>query len=136
MTRRLLCMTYELLVVAALLLVGSLLALLWLPGGLDGVSGVARVSLQLWLLLVVGGYFVLCWSRFGQTLAMRAWRLHLTTSCGSALPGPLRASARWILAALLLPASIMWALLDRERLFLHDRLAGTRVGHLPAATRS
>jgi uncharacterized RDD family membrane protein YckC len=34
---------------------------------------------------------------------------------------------RLVLAALLLPVSIVWALFDRDRQFLHDRLAGTRL---------
>jgi uncharacterized RDD family membrane protein YckC len=31
----------------------------------------------------------------------------------------------------LFPASIAWALFDRERQFLHDRLAGTRLVSVP-----
>jgi uncharacterized RDD family membrane protein YckC len=34
------------------------------------------------------------------------------------------------LVSLLLP-SLAWALVDRERQFLHDRLAGTRLVQLP-----
>jgi len=36
---------------------------------------------------------------------------------------------RLALAAILVPTgiSLVWALFDRERMFLHDRLAGTRL---------
>jgi len=32
-----------------------------------------------------------------------------------------------VLAVALWPLSILWALVDRDRQFLHDRLAGTRL---------
>ena len=40
---------------------------------------------------------------------------------------PGKAIARFLIAAALLPFSILWALVDRDRQFLHDRLAGTRL---------
>ena len=44
-----------------------------------------------------------------------AWR-HALLRYAIALPG-----------TLLFGIGFLWALLDRERLFLHDRLAGTRI---------
>jgi len=44
---------------------------------------------------------------------------------------PRRALLRLIVAALLFPVSIVWALFDRERQFLHDRLTGTRLVDVP-----
>lgn len=124
--RRLLCMVYEALIVAALLLAGTLLAELWLPVQAEGVTGAARVGLQLWLLAVVGGYFVLCWSRFGQTLAMKTWRIRVAGEDGRP-PAVWRAAFRLAVALVTLPVSIVWALVDRDGCFLHDRVAGTRV---------
>jgi uncharacterized RDD family membrane protein YckC len=40
---------------------------------------------------------------------------------------PGKAVLRFLLALALLPVSIAWALFDRDRQFLHDRLAGTRL---------
>ena len=42
---------------------------------------------------------------------------------------PRRALLRFALAAILVPTgiSLLWACFDREGLFLHDRLAGTRL---------
>ena len=40
---------------------------------------------------------------------------------------PRKAVLRFLLALTLLPLSILWALVDRDRQFLHDRLAGTRL---------
>lgn len=90
-------------------------------GGRDATRGLARSELQLFILVVLAAYFLWCWLRGGQTLAMRAWRIRLIDVT------PKKAIARFALALLLLPVSIIWALVDRDRQFLHDRLAGTRL---------
>ena len=90
-------------------------------GGRDATRGWLRTELQVFILVVLAGYFMWCWLRGGQTLAMRAWRIRLVGVT------PARAIARFLLALALLPLSILWALVDRDRQFLHDRLAGTRL---------
>jgi len=128
--RRLLCMIYEALIVVALVLAGGLFALV-LPSGTAGVEGAPRLALQLWIGALLCGYFAGCWWRFGQTLAMKTWRLVLTAADGTP-PSLARSLARLALAALTLPVSVLWPLVDRDRLFLHDRLAGTRVWRIGA----
>ena len=90
-------------------------------GGKDATHGLARAELQVFILAVLAAYFLWCWLRGGQTLAMRAWRIRLVDVT------PAKAIARFLIAAALLPLSILWALVDRDRQFLHDRLAGTRL---------
>jgi uncharacterized RDD family membrane protein YckC len=90
-------------------------------GGKDATHGFARAELQVFILGVLAAYFLWCWLRGGQTLAMRAWRIRLIDVT------PAKAIARFLVAAALLPLSILWALVDRDRQFLHDRLAGTRL---------
>jgi len=90
-------------------------------GGRDATRGVVRTELQLFIIIVLAAYFLWCWLRGGQTLAMRAWRIRLV----DVTPG--RAVLRFLLALALLPVSVVWALVDREGQFLHDRLAGTRL---------
>jgi uncharacterized RDD family membrane protein YckC len=90
-------------------------------GGRDATTGVMRAELQVFILAVLAIYFLWCWLRGGQTLAMRAWKIRLV----DVTPG--KAIARFLIAAALLPLSILWALVDRDRQFLHDRLAGTRL---------
>jgi uncharacterized RDD family membrane protein YckC len=109
-----------------------------------------RWALQGVLFVAIGLYFAYCWSRGGQTLAMKSWGLKLES------PGrPLtfgRALLRYVLAwHLLLPSVLVVAALqmhalidllifalglglmlltlylDPGRQFLHDRLLGTRV---------
>ena len=89
-------------------------------GGRDATSGALRHELQLFILVVFAGYFLWCWLRGGQTLAMKAWHIRLVDVT------PRKAVVRFLLLALL-PLSIAWALFDRDRQFLHDRLAGTRL---------
>jgi uncharacterized RDD family membrane protein YckC len=90
-------------------------------GGRDATSGWLRHALQLFVLVVFAAYFLWCWLRGGQTLAMKAWRVRLV----NVTPG--KALLRFVLALALFPLSIVWALFDRDRQFLHDRLAGTRL---------
>ena len=128
--RRVLCMVYESLIVVALVLAGGLLALV-LPSGAEGVDGLSRLALQVWIGGLISAYFAGCWWRFGQTLAMKTWRLVVTTQDGASLT-PARALKRLLLAAMTLPVSVVWPLVDRDRQFLHDRLAGTRVWRVVA----
>jgi uncharacterized RDD family membrane protein YckC len=90
-------------------------------GGRDATSGALRHELQLFILVVFAAYFLWCWLRGGQTLAMKAWGIRVI----NVTPG--KAVLRFLLALALLPVSIAWALFDRDRQFLHDRLAGTRL---------
>lgn len=78
---------------------------------------------QLFLAAVFAAYFLWCWLRGGQTLAMKTWRVRVV----GVSPG--KALLRFVFALVLVPtgASILWALFDRDGQFLHDRLAGTRL---------
>ena len=84
---------------------------------------------QLWLVGVLGVYFVFCWSRSGQTLAMKTWRIRVARRDGSALSAR-EAFARFLLALwsfFLFGAGFWWAFVDRDHQFLHDRLVGSRL---------
>ncbi|MGN6388409.1 MAG: RDD family protein [Burkholderiaceae bacterium] len=116
-----------------------------------------RHALEAWLFAVLACYFVWFWRHGGQTLAMKTWRIRLVAVDGGALslsraigrfllgwlwilPGLL---AAWLLHAkgwmlVLIPTAnvLAWAstaLLDPQRQFLHDRLAGTRLISVGAA---
>lgn len=156
--RRLASLGYEGLIVAAILVAGGLAfygaaALLRSIGMATGVpTSLERVLLQVFLAALLGAYFVRSWSRGGQTLAMKAWKLRLVRTDGSVV-GAGQALLRFVLAGLVLgagaaaamwlwrhPGSVPgwlgalpavvdlgWILSDRERQFLHDRLTRTRV---------
>jgi uncharacterized RDD family membrane protein YckC len=134
--RRLLSLIYEALILAAILLAGAL-PLVMITRGWDHT--IARAALQAWLLLLCGVFYAWQWSGNGQTLPMKTWKLRVVRSDGAALSRT-RAAARYA-AALLSIATLglgyLWAVLDRDKQFLHDRLAGTRlINDAPAATAS
>lgn len=120
--RRLASMAYE-----AILLFGVGFFAAWLfffaSGGRDATRGWERYVLQLFILAVFASYFLWCWLRGGQTLAMKAWHIRVVEV------SPPKALLRFVLALLFVPTgvSLLWAFFDRERQFLHDRLAGTRL---------
>lgn len=120
--RRLASMVYE----ATLLFAVAFFAawvFFFASGGRDATAGGTRHLLQLFIGLFFAAYFLWSWLRGGQTLAMKAWRIRLVGVT------PLKALVRFGLAILLVPTlvSIVWSLFDRDRQFLHDRLAGTRL---------
>jgi len=124
--RRVASLVYEGLMVLAILMVASLPFLLAIP---DAASGPWRAVFQLYLAGTVGLYLTWFWTHGGQTVAMRAWKIRLARADGTALDWR-RACLRCVLA----PPSIgiagigvLWALIDRDRQFLHDRMAGTLV---------
>jgi uncharacterized RDD family membrane protein YckC len=124
--RRLFALLYEtLLLVAVLWAAGFLYTAIVQHLGLAP----ARICFQGYLVAVAGAYFAIQWTRGGQTLAMKTWRLRLVRSDGGAV-GPARALGRYGLALAglaLFGTGFLWALVDRERQFLHDRLADTRI---------
>jgi uncharacterized RDD family membrane protein YckC len=126
LVRRGLALCYEALLLLALLLAGALPFVL-IADGADRIT--ARPLFQLYLVALTALYFVWQWRRGGQTLAMRTWRLRIVTREGAPLDWA-RAARRYLFAlagTLLAGAGFLWALVDHERLFLHDRLAGTRI---------
>jgi uncharacterized RDD family membrane protein YckC len=120
--RRLAAMLYESLLLFAVAFFAGWL-FFFASGGRDATSGWLRYVLQAFILVMFAAYFMRCWLHGGQTLAMKAWRIRLVgVSSRNVLP-------RFALAALLVPTgiSILWALFDPDRQFLHDRLLGTRL---------
>ena len=116
-------LVYEGLLLSAVLFVASYL---FLSLARDAQSGLPRALFQFYLLSVCGAYFVFCWTRTGQTLPMKTWRMRVVKLEGGALSIG-RAFWRYLLAiaGMLSGLSLLWAPFDRERQFLHDRLAGT-----------
>ncbi len=120
-------MAYE-----SLLLLGVLSVCFMLPHLALGMS--FNIALPGWVLLthifiVLGAYFVWYWHHGGQTLAMQTWKIQLLTPSGTQ-PSLTQLALRYVLAwpcLVYLGAGLFWAIFDRDRQFLHDRLAGTRL---------
>lgn len=135
LARRLVSMVYEALIVAAIVLIAGVA---FLPIRFDAADSRVWSLLQfVWSVGAVFAYFGWFWTHGGQTLPMRVWRLRVVDRSGAPI-GWSQAAGRYGAAWLSLlagGAGILWALLDRDRLFLHDRLAGTRLVLLPKESR-
>ncbi len=151
--RRLIAMVYE---TFLLLAVEMLAVALYLLVTRNNHAPVFQYGLKVWLFIVTGAYFVWGWTNSGHTLAMKTWRMQVVTNGGARLPLRM-AIARYLLAwGWFLPALLactvlglkdkaqvgaaiavgvlgwgLTAFMDRDRQFLHDRLAGTRIVALP-----
>lgn len=125
--RRLASMLYE-----SFLLLGVLSVAFVVPHLLLGmIWKTALPSPLLWLhvFIVLLAYFGWLWKRNGQTLAMQTWKIKLVTANGMPLTNRqvfLRYALAWP-SLLVCGLGILWALVDHDRQFLHDRLAGTRL---------
>jgi len=122
--RRLAAALYDALLIVALMFIATYPFLAFFG---DATQGWRRHLLQAWIVFVVGFYFVWFWTRGGQTLPMKTWHIRLVRHDGAAV-GTARAMHRFVLAMLgaaALGLGFAWALFDRDRQFLHDRLSGT-----------
>jgi len=124
MRRRLACMLYEAVLLFGVVAVAGL-AYGMLTDQRHALQG--NTGLQVFLFIVLGVYFAGLWSSSGQTLAMKTWRIRLVSRDGHRNLAPKAALLRFIAALLLVPTllGMLWALVDRDRQFLHDRLAGS-----------
>jgi uncharacterized RDD family membrane protein YckC len=108
------------------------------------LKGLWRNISQVALFLAIGAYFIWQWTGGRRTLAQKTWQLRLqkensgNLSLGTSVS---RYVAAWIGPALALGAytavgklglwlmlfNFVWALIDREKQFLHDRIAHTQL---------
>ncbi len=93
---RLAAMIYEAVLVFAVVFAVSYVLLATHAMVVSIVAGPAH-RLQGALFVAAGAYFVICWARTGQTLALKAWRLKVIDSDGRP-PRSGRAIARYVLA--------------------------------------
>lgn len=127
LARRLASMGYELLLMFGVLAVTLLLPHVLIGHFLHRLATPFVLWAHLFLVLLI--YFVWFWTHGGQTLAMRTWRLRIVTRAGRPLR-PAQALMRFLLcwpSLGVFGVGILWALVDPERQFLQDRIAGTRI---------
>lgn len=120
--RRLGALFYDALLLLALLFLATAIALAVTRGELDSQG----FGYRLFLLGVICVFYVGFWTRGGQTLGMRTWRIRVERLDGTP-PRWWQALARLALALITLGAGLAWAAWDAERRALYDRLTGTRV---------
>jgi uncharacterized RDD family membrane protein YckC len=152
--RRLASLAYETMIVGALLLVAGFVTLPLVPPAQD--TGALRIpdapARALALAVVFGAGAVYCvasWSGGRRTLPMKTWRIALVGRDGARVDrriaftrylctwiGPAVALAGYLalrpfgagaLALPLVALNFLWAAVDPDHQFLHDRIAGTRL---------
>jgi len=131
--RRLAALIYDSVLLVALLTVYTT-ALVFARGGAltEETAGGWWYAYRSGEIVFIAGYYVLNWTRSGQTLGMRAWHLRAVSASGGRLefaPAVLRvvcAVVAWSPAAL----GVLWLYFDPDHLALHDRLSNTRMLHL------
>ncbi|MCE1186648.1 RDD family protein [Zoogloea sp.] len=125
--RRLASMLYESLLLLGVLALTFMVPLLIVGVGMEYTP--PGSVLWIYIFVVLGLYFLWYWRQGGQTLAMQTWKLRLVNIDGE----PIGLKQGWLRYALAWPCvlffgvGLIWAVLDRDRQFLHDRLAGTRL---------
>lgn len=123
---RLAAILYDSLLVLALVFLGTL-PLVVLNAG-EAIPA-HTTWYRLWLLAIVGGYFVFFWVRGAETLGMKSWRIMIVSRGGGPVTvrrATLRAGAA-VLSWLPGGAGFLWSLVDSDRLAWHDRLSGTKL---------
>jgi uncharacterized RDD family membrane protein YckC len=123
--KRVMACMYELLILIA---IWMLVTWLFVFAFGDATSGEKRWLLQAMLWLVTGAYFVVCWVRTGQTLAMQVWKMKVVQANGQLLTYS-QAIQRYVLASILMLAfglDFIYMLFNPKRLFLHDRILNTQ----------
>ncbi len=97
-----------------------------------GTAGAWVYMYRAGLIGLIAAYYLLNWTRSGQTLGMRAWHLRAVTDSGRPM-GLKTAVLRCVLAPIAwAPAAlgVLWLYADPEHLALQDRLSKTRIIHL------
>ncbi|WP_394129623.1 RDD family protein [Shewanella maritima] len=138
--RRLGAMIYDALLAVAVFIVAGALGFGFFFGlysiGLVSLNGHEHISdslnntplyqgfYQLWLAICVGGFYALFWSKGGQTLGMRAWRLKVQHPNGQNI-GFITACARVVWSALGL--GNLMILLNSDKLALQDKMTQSEV---------
>lgn len=155
--RRLMAMLYEGFLITA---VEALAILLYLFATRNQHNAAIDHGRNAVFFLVAALYFIHAWSGSGHTLAMKTWRIKCVMPGHARVP--LRSAAvRYLLAwgwflpaflvchfanlrgkaevsAAIVVGIVAWALtafLDKDRQFLHDKIAGTRLISLPTPAK-
>ncbi|MFM1911281.1 MAG: hypothetical protein RJB18_672 [Pseudomonadota bacterium] len=124
--KRIACMLYESILVFAILFVAGVVYRALIG---DPHSDFEQHLFFMYSWLITGIYFVYCWVRSGQTLAMQTWHIQLLGLDGKPLSLE-QAVRRYMIASFSLMffgLGFIWAIFDREGLYLHDRFTGSRL---------
>ena len=117
------------------LLMGVYVTILPPPEAQNDVVALPPTLVQSGAFLSMALFYLIFWRRGGQTLGMQAWRIRLVDISGA------QASTSQLILRLVaaVPAyglvglGLLWRFVDRDGLYLHDRVSGTTLVQLPKA---
>jgi uncharacterized RDD family membrane protein YckC len=124
--RRLLIMLYDGVIIVALLMLATALAML---AGTGNHTAMQDPLYTAYLVLVWFAYLAWCWHQGGMTLGMRAWHVRITDETGRR-PGWGWCAIRFltsIFSAALAGLGFLWSLIDSEKRTWHDKASRTRM---------
>jgi uncharacterized RDD family membrane protein YckC len=124
--RHLLIMIYDGVVIIALLMLATAVAMLF---GMDNYTATEDPIYTACLLLVWFAYLGWCWHKGGMTLGMRAWHVRIENETGS-LPGWGQCLLRFltsIFSAAVAGLGFIWPLFNRRKKTWHDLASRTRL---------
>jgi uncharacterized RDD family membrane protein YckC len=126
--KRLVAFTYDSLIVIALLMLATALSILVRGGNpIFPEDGFAYSLFQLYLGLVILGYFVGFWHFGGQTVGMKAWKIRVIDIDTNAPPSIKKALLRALLGVLFLGIGLLPALWRKDRCTIYDTLTRTQL---------
>ncbi len=116
-----------------------LLSVLFLAAALAYPLTHGHVSLafRIYLLIVWFLYFAWPWLHGGQTLGMKAWRIHLQSTNGKPITW-YQALLRFLMAIIsiiIFGIGFFWMVIDKEKRTWHDWVSDTRIVLLPKTAK-
>ena len=124
--RRLLIMLYDGVIIIALLMLATAIAML---AGMGNHTAMRDPLYTACLVLVWFAYLAWCWHQGGMTLGMRAWHVCITDETGHR-PGWGWCAIRFlasILSAALAGLGFIWSLIDSNKRTWHDKASHTQL---------
>ena len=124
--RHLLIIIYDGVVIIALLMLATALAML---AGLGNQTAMQDPIYTAYLVAIWFIYLLWCWHRGGMTLGMRAWHVCITDEKGKP-PGLGSCAIRFLVSipsAAVAGLGFLWPLFDSEKRTWHDMASGTQL---------
>ena len=118
---------YDIIALAAIWFFAALFVVIFRLG--EAVDA-GNVLFMIYLLAVAYIYFGFCWTRSGQTLGMKSWKIRLVTSETNQTIGWMQAATRCAAALLSFSAlglGFLWAIFDHKSRTWHDLLSGSHL---------
>ncbi len=95
----------------------------------DGEIESGNIFYTAFLIFLAYLYFCWHWTKGRQTLGMRSWYIYVVTESNTTLNWK-QASLRFtaaLISLVILGLGFVWALFDKQKLALHDRLSKTKL---------